>query len=166
MQSKIGEICRLCASDSSLAAAPSAEAFAEHWLGYYVANHPDLLLVAFDKGREITAYLSGCLASAEAQPLFEKHAHYRVFEDLYAEFPAHFHINCHPVFQKRGYGRCLVDRFLDICRQDKVPGAHLVTAPGAENVAFYQALGFRPLASRRNGGRAPLFMGQRLPGPR
>ena len=166
VRQKIGEICVLCASAGSLAAADSEEAFAEHWLGYYVTNQPELLMVALNKQREITAYLSGCLDSAAATRLFDEHAYYAVFEDLYRDYPAHFHINCHPGFQRRGYGRRLVDRYLDICGRKRVPGVHLVTAPGMENLAFYLALGFRPLATRREGDRALLFMGQRLQGPR
>ncbi|CAM5439602.1 Putative acetyltransferase OgpAT [Streptomyces alboniger] len=60
-----------------------------------------------------------------------------------AAYPAHLHIDLLPEWQGRGYGRALMETFLDALHKKGVPAVHLsmVTA-NASARAFYDRLGF------------------------
>lgn len=63
-----------------------------------------------------------------------------------AGYPAHLHIDLLPEFQRRGYGRELMGRFLAVLAGRGVAAVHLgmVTANTAAR-AFYDRMGFREL---------------------
>ncbi len=61
-------------------------------------------------------------------------------------YPAELHIDLLPAAQGAGWGRRLMQTFLDALREAGVPGVHLGVStanPGA--IAFYRRLGFTPL---------------------
>ena len=63
-------------------------------------------------------------------------------------YPAHLHIDLLPEYQRRGFGRRLMQRLVEALRARGVPGLHLslaVTNTAAR--AFYDRLGFAELAS-------------------
>ncbi|MFI0961176.1 GNAT family N-acetyltransferase [Streptomyces sp. NPDC021080] len=64
-----------------------------------------------------------------------------------ARYPAHLHIDLLPHFQRRGYGRGLMNTFLAALHARGVPAVHLgmVTANTAAR-AFYDRLGFHEIA--------------------
>lgn len=61
-------------------------------------------------------------------------------------WPAHLHIDLLPNMQGRGYGRTLMNAFLDSLRSAGVPAVHAgVSAQNPRAVAFYRRLGFHDL---------------------
>ena len=66
--------------------------------------------------------------------------------DCVLEYPAHLHIDLLPRAQGQGWGRALMNTFLDRLRELEVPGVHLGVGksnPGA--IQFYERLGFARL---------------------
>lgn len=68
---------------------------------------------------------------------------------VFADHPAHLHIDLLPAVQRRGHGRALVARLLAALAARGVPGVHLsmVTANTAAR-PFYDRLGFHELPLR------------------
>ena len=63
-----------------------------------------------------------------------------------AAYPAHLHIDLLPAYQRRGYGRALMDRLLAALAAAGAPGVHLgVPKANTAALAFYARLGFSPL---------------------
>jgi ribosomal protein S18 acetylase RimI-like enzyme len=72
------------------------------------------------------------------------------------EYPAHLHIDLLPELQRQGWGTRLIRCFLHAAGERGAPGAHLGFDPAnTAAAAFYERLGFRPLASSRPD--APLY---------
>jgi ribosomal protein S18 acetylase RimI-like enzyme len=84
--------------------------------------------------------------SRDARMIRLIHRGYQPFEQL-DRYPAHLHIDLLSRVQGGGWGRRLMEAFLDRLRASGVPGVHLGVGkrnPGA--VAFYERLGFERLA--------------------
>ena len=112
--------------------------FWRRWTTYYFEHHSDEIYFACDDATDRTmGYLTGCrnslLASAELSLSIKS---YRHFEDLFAAYPAHLHINLHPDFRGRGAGTALLQHYLNDLKRQKVTGAHIVTREGERNIAF------------------------------
>jgi GNAT superfamily N-acetyltransferase len=61
-------------------------------------------------------------------------------------FPAHLHIDMLPRLQGRGFGKALIDRWLDLIQGLGAPGVHLGVGWANERaVRFYRAYGFDQL---------------------
>ena len=162
-RARMEEIWLVSAARQRAADAASRQAFVERWLEPYLRDHADTILLALDGEGEVLGLLTGCLDSAAAAETFEPlHPYYRLFADLYADYPAHLHINCHPGHRDRGIGSRLINRFAELCAEAGLPGLHLITAPGARNVAFYRRNGFTDAVEREKDGRGYLFLGRRL----
>ncbi|PWC36344.1 GNAT family N-acetyltransferase [Azospirillum sp. TSO35-2] len=125
-------------------------AFLDTWTGWFVTQAPDdvWMALAGDDDRRIVGYLTGCKDSAGAVDLARRIPKYDVFADHFAAYPAHFHINVRPGWRDHGLGRRLIDRFVEDCAADRLPGVHLVTAVFARNVDFYQRAGFTNACQR------------------
>lgn len=64
-------------------------------------------------------------------------------DPVWAEYPAHLHIDLLPVAQGQGWGRALMDTFLAHLRATGTAGVHLGVATSNQRaVAFYARLGF------------------------
>jgi GNAT superfamily N-acetyltransferase len=138
------------------------QAFYRRWTSFYRERCPDDVWFWQDASGTFAGYLTGCRNSAEAQPLFAEVPGYAVFESCFAEFPAHFHVNCRADRRGHGLGARLVETFVEDCRRTGLTGLHLVTAPDARNIGFYQRLGFTIRLTRPFGTRSLLFMGRSL----
>jgi ribosomal protein S18 acetylase RimI-like enzyme len=76
-------------------------------------------------------------------------------EQLTSRWPAHLHIDLLPRLQRRGYGRALMQAFLDSLRSAGVPGIHLgVSSRNPDAIAFYRRLGFREIHGGTIWGRS------------
>jgi GNAT superfamily N-acetyltransferase len=74
---------------------------------------------------------------------------------LMEKWPAHLHIDILDSFQGRGYGRLLVERFLGVLMEKKVPGVHLGMAGSNEGARrFYDNIGFRRFPGVLDGGKS------------
>jgi ribosomal protein S18 acetylase RimI-like enzyme len=79
--------------------------------------------------------------------------------DCVLEYPAHLHIDLLPRAQGQGWGRTLMNTFLNRLRELEVPGVHLGVGksnPGA--IQFYERLGFMRLEKNEYA----LVMGMKL----
>jgi ribosomal protein S18 acetylase RimI-like enzyme len=66
--------------------------------------------------------------------------------DCTPEYPAHLHIDLLPRAQGQGWGRALMNTFLERLRQLEVPGVHLgVGKSNTGAIQFYERMGFVPL---------------------
>ena len=137
-------------------------AFLERWTGWYRDEAPQLILAALAPDGKVTGYLTGCHDSGAAKRLYGDIDSYDLFEDLFARFPAHFHINCHPDWRCKGIGRRLAEAFMAGCVGQGIAGVHVVTAAGAHNAEFYRRLGLEAVATRPWQGRDLVFMGRRI----
>lgn len=80
-------------------------------------------------------------------------------EPFAEDYPAHLHIDLLPELQGAGWGRRIMETFLDALRSEGVPGVHLgVGLDNAGAIAFYPRLGFQKLPS----GPGALWFGQTL----
>jgi ribosomal protein S18 acetylase RimI-like enzyme len=65
-------------------------------------------------------------------------------------YPAHLHIDLLPAFQRRGFGRALLQALVAALRLRGVPGLHLSMDPANVSArAFYDRVGFRELPSSK-----------------
>jgi len=105
----------------------------------------------------------GCENSAAASEYYRTvNPSYALFEDQFARFPAHLHINCAPEARGLGVGTFLMAHFLQKLRANKITGVHIVTSPDAENRHFYTKNGFNFELIRAWKERPLLFMGSDL----
>lgn len=143
---------------TEFASAAERAAFLATWTGWFVDEAARDIWMAVAADEQVVGYLTGCKDSAGAVELARRVPKYEVFADHFAAYPAHFHVNVRPGWREHGLGRRLVDRFTEDCRDDGLPGVHLVTAVFARNVEFYQRAGFTDACQR-----GPLlFLGRRL----
>ncbi|HKJ28087.1 MAG TPA: GNAT family N-acetyltransferase [Anaerolineales bacterium] len=69
-----------------------------------------------------------------------------LFHDLYAQYPAHLHINTHPDHQRKGIGHKLIQAYEANLMARGVPGYHLLVGGDNEiGIAFYRKLGLTEL---------------------
>ena len=135
--------------------------FYRRWTGYYLDQHPDLVLLPEASG-VVIGYLTGCDRSAEASRLYDDLFYYRAFEDCYAEYPAHLHVNVHPDHRGARVGAELVRHFEGLCQNRGCAGVHLVTAARARNRAFYERLGYEEISVRRVEERDLVLLGRKI----
>lgn len=63
-------------------------------------------------------------------------------------YPAHLHIDLLPELQGRGWGKRLIETLVSALRERGVTGLHLAAdAANGGAIAFYERIGFTPLAS-------------------
>ncbi len=161
----IEEIFFLCASQQSFSDEKMRREFLRRWTDYYRHQEIGQILLYRQADRQIVGYLTGCLDSSSAEPLYRDIGSYQFFDTYFDRFPAHFHVNCHPMHSSRGVRPALVHAFLKACRAASLSGAHVVAAAGARNVAFYQRLGFEPIEERDFEGTRRLLLGLGLDRP-
>lgn len=157
--SQIREIFFLSTSIKEFSSLERKEAFFKRWCGDFISLFPEHFYLMME-GPKLLGYLSGCLDSNAAKGVLEIPG-YAVFEDLFAEYPAHLHINFHPDCRGRGLGSVLVNEFCKDLKTQKIPGVHLVTSPGAINISFYCRLGFSTQVPRQFNAMSLLFMGKK-----
>lgn len=135
--------------------------FFSAWTGYYLSK-PETVWLRHGPDGKLAGYLTGCLDSASAGPLYGALFYYRAFEDQYPAFPAHFHVNCHPDHRNRGVGAELVAAFVGACRDAGVGGAHVVTGAGGRNTSFYDRCGFLERMRRDVDGKPLVLLARSL----
>ena len=142
---------------------PERGAFRERWLGRYLADRGDVVLLAMTAEGRVAGYLVGALENPATQERFADISYFRThFAELCRRFPAHLHINLSESWRNRGIGAALVEAFAEVAARAGAPGMHIVTGRGMRNVRFYERCGFRELgAAERNGG-ASVFLAREL----
>lgn len=152
------EIFFLTSSRTIFASEMAKEEFYLNWTKYYLSQEPENVYLAISDNGELLGYLTGCLNSLRAMDNM-KLPSLKLFSDQFRQYPAHFHINCHPQVQGKGVGSALTKLFVDDLKDLGIRGVHIVTSPAAPNVAFYKKNGFTFTDERELNGAKVLFMG-------
>ena len=150
------------ASRTEFASADERSAFFARWTSFYLERCRDDVWFWREPDGILSAYLTGCRDSAGAAPLYQSLPAYALFESSFVAFPAHLHVNCRGDRRNLGIGGRLIDVFAEECRRAGLTGVHVVTAPEARNVRFYQRAGFTERVLRAFSGRPLLLLGRRL----
>lgn len=137
-------------------------AFRERWLGRYLEHYPEWALVALDPERRLVGYVAGSGDDPARTPLFSDIQYFAIFATLTARFPAQAHINVAAPWRGRGVGGRLLEHFLGAARRRGVAGAHVVTARGMRNVAFYEAHDFREAGAALWNGKEVVLLARTL----
>jgi GNAT superfamily N-acetyltransferase len=132
--------------------------FLYKYLGIYKDKYPDLFLVAV-KNEEVLGYICGVHDSKLETSLYDLLPHYSLFEDLYAKYPAHLHINLSSKSRGLGVGSILIEAFEELSSSG---GIHLITGPKARNRSFYLKNNYSFECIREFKGLELLFMGKTL----
>lgn len=157
---KVEEIFFLSSSLKSFTSEERRLAFYKRWCRDYQNLYPEEFFIAMEEGK-ILGYLSGCSDSTRAMNEVSVPG-YAVFQDLFLTFPAHLHINFHPDSRGKGLGGLLMNHYMSYLKLNNVMGVHLVTSPDAQNVSFYQRLGYTKTETREFNGMPLYFMGRVL----
>lgn len=146
----------------TFASAGARDAFRERWLGRYLDSYPQWSYVALTADGRVAGYLAGCLDDPARTPPFSDNAHFAIFADLTAQFPAHLHVNLATEFRGGGIGSTLVERFCGDAREAGAGGVHVITSRGARNVGFYTRNGFVERGVTGEGAAEVVFLGRTL----
>lgn len=131
--------------------------FFDRWAGIYIEEHPSSFYLCFDQENEkVLGYLCGATGELSKDNLSS------VFQDMFGQFPAHFHINCHPAGRGMGIGQQLVERFCRHLIKKNICGVHIITSANEANVLFYRKNGFSTEMTRRHNDVELHFMGRKL----
>ena len=77
------------------------------------------------------------------------------FPAVLDRFPAHLHVDVLPEFQRKGYGRSLVRRFLEEVKKEGAVGVHLDMVRANEGARlFYEKEGFGRCEEVLDGGES------------
>ena len=88
--------------------------------------------------------------SFQANIIRHLHQKQKMVDYLY-KYPAHLHIDILPNAQGRGYGRKLIEVFLNKLQNLDVQGVHLIVSNDNQNaIGFYRKLGFKELKKHKN----------------
>jgi GNAT superfamily N-acetyltransferase len=116
------------------------KAFAWKYLDFYITHYPQYLWVALD-GQNVLGYILGMPFTLDSS-LYSIQPHLKKFENLFSDFPAHLHINCHHEARGKGIGGKLVQRFIEQLNGVGLSGVHIMTGAESRNRDFYRKLGF------------------------
>ncbi len=161
---RLREIFFLTSSRQTFADDEEREAFFQKWTSFYFQRAPEQVFFALGADdQKVLGYLTGYHDSLAAQSaLSATNKAYDVFADLFERFPAHLHINLHPLAQGQGLGRLLIEQYVTWLQERRVKGLHLVTSPAADNVLFYRKCGFAFELEKDFKGTPLLFMGRSI----
>jgi GNAT superfamily N-acetyltransferase len=147
----------------SFASPEERAAFRERWLGRYLRDSGDVVLLAQDRSGTVAGYLIGALQDPADEVRFADIDYFRgAFRGLCRRYPAHLHINLAPGFRSRGIGARLIDAFAAHATAAGAPGLHVVTAKGARNVRFYARCGLVEAGAACWNGRDVVFLARSL----
>src|SRR5262245_47989583 len=151
------------ASSRTFEPGPEREAFRERWLGRYLQNGTDIVLVALDDDGAVAGYLVGALDDPAEQERFADIGYFRSgFRDLCRRYPAHLHINLAPAFRSQGLGARLINAFASHAAKSGAAGMHVVTGKAMRNVHFYLRCGFTEQGTTIWNGREVAFLARTL----
>ncbi len=135
------------------------EAFYEKYLGFYLDHYPEYVWVARE-GR-ILGYMIGAPVTSSAD-FYSIQPHLQVFEEHFNKYPAHLHVNFHPMARGMGLGSKLFSELEKQFQGMKIRGVHIMTGPDSRNKSFYQRLGFNFEVTLDFKGTPILMMGKSL----
>lgn len=138
------------------------DAFFAKWTGYYFSYQPEWILLAWE-GEQLLGYMMVATDSRKALAYYDsRNPSYRLFADLFDEYPAHLHMNLHPAARGKGLGSFLVESGCARLQKAGLKGIHLITSPDQRNAQFYRKNDFKYEVRREWKGFPLLFMGRKL----
>jgi GNAT superfamily N-acetyltransferase len=151
------------ASGREFHSARERAAFRQRWLGRYLREVSDIVLLAVADDAEVAGYLVGSIEDPAEQQRFSDIGYLRThFRALCRRFPAHLHVNLASPFRNQGIGARLVETFAALASEAGAPGMHVVTARAARNVRFYERCRFSALGVARAGESDIVFLARAL----
>ena len=157
--SSLEEIFFLTSSIKEFSSAEARAKFVYKYFGLYYEKFADFCWYA-QVGEKSLGYCLGSPITDSSFFIYQPHL--EVFNDLYAEFPAHLHINLHPDSQGLGIGKLLIEKWEEMARASGVGGMHIMTGVDARNKSFYLRQGFTKEVVRTFKGNPILFMGKKF----
>jgi ribosomal protein S18 acetylase RimI-like enzyme len=119
------------------------EAFRHKYLDWYAKNYPEYFFVALDQNNNAYGYICGVPDTTKHPELNTLHPWFSLISDDFSDYQAHLHINCADTARGIGLGSTLLNVFENALRGKGIKGVHLVTAPDARNVGFYDKNGYK-----------------------
>lgn len=144
-----------------MAPAGSSEAELHIYLGAFLEAFPQWVKVAWEDSRMV-GYLVGAIDTVAAFKRIPAPPYADVFMDIYARYPAHFHVSCPRGERGHGVGTMLVKDFETTLKELGVTGVHVITHATAKNVDFYRKHGYQHRVERLWEGVPLLFLGKAL----
>jgi len=135
------------------------EAFYEKYLGYYLDHYPEFVWVARED--RILGYMVASPVTKDPD-LYLIQPHLQVFESHFEKFPAHLHVNFHPMARGMGLGSKLFSELEKQFQDLKIRGVHIMTGPDSRNKSYYQRLGLNFEVTMDFKGTPILLMGKSL----
>lgn len=142
--------------------ADERNAFRFKYLDWYAKHHPELFFLGLDQDQRVHGYICGTPETNSTNDLATLHPWFSIFSHLYLQYPAHLHINCAEKARGSGLGSTLLSVFENTLQAKGIVGVHLVTAPEARNVGFYDKNGYKFSQSATWKETSLLFMGKSL----
>lgn len=146
----------------SFDSAAARQAFHHRWLGRYLANDEDRMLVLRKREGEIVGYVAGNLDDPARTGRFADIAYFDAIADLTGQFPAHLHINLKLDSRGRRLGSRLITAFATMAAERGAPGVHVVTGAQSRNRTFYAANDFAMLREFEFNGGQSVCLGRKL----
>lgn len=134
--------------------------FSYKYLDYYYVNHADNFFVMVEN-EKVLGYICGALDSRRCHELYQLLPHFKIFDDLYDQFPIHLHMNTHSSARGKGIGTALLEHFSGHVKIN-FNKLHIITSPSAKNVEFYLKNGFIEIEVRSFINNELLLMGKTL----
>jgi GNAT superfamily N-acetyltransferase len=137
------------------------------YFGWYLQNYPELFFVACETeaGNQkptILGYIASCPETLKAKDLMHANPSLEIFIDLYADFPAHLHMNLTEKARGKGIGTLLIQSLESRLRLKGLHGVHLITSPSARNRNFYAKNLFTITHERKFKDVPLLFMAKKI----
>jgi GNAT superfamily N-acetyltransferase len=137
------------------------EAFFHKYTHVYLSDSRSIILGAWEQDK-LLGYITLFPDSKNCEEQYELNMFYSLFDDQFDEYPAHLHINCHADARDKGVGSQLINEACELLALNNIAGVHLITAPDARNVTFYQKNNFNYSLVKERNGIQFLFLGRKL----
>ncbi len=158
----IDDIFYSASKTTSFASAEARAAFHDRWLGRYLRDDPDWVVLARSPDGQVVGYLVGAVDDPAPAPRFADIGYFAALAPLTARYPAHLHVNVRADMRSKGIGAALIEAFANDAAWCGAPGVHVVTGHDSRNVAFYVRHGFAPLAALSWNGARIVLLGRVL----
>lgn len=173
LTSQLREIFFLTSTKKEFPSEGEKENFFKKWTSHYLDSLPQFTYLAIQGNDILLGYLTGDVDTEKSLPMILKnHPYLEGLKHHLKNYPAHFHINCHPDHQGYGIGGLLVSRFIEDYRRqstlnpatnnERAKGVHIITSKEALNVSFYEKMGFHRVEELPWKGNDLLLMGKKL----
>jgi hypothetical protein len=122
--------------------------FEYKYFDFYVKYFPHLSF-AIESDNHPIGYLLGADQTTPYLDQLEMQKYVAEFEDIFATYPAHFHINLSENARGKGCGQIALQELFKILTDQNCPGVHVITALEHPSQKFYEKNGLAPLKTMK-----------------